>query len=693
MITDDISDLLQLGLSKRVYNAIWRNGIDSIGFLAALDSEELLKIKGLGEKGLAEISDKLTKYLELHPYLIQNREHIGEEDIVSQKDQPPKKITRPSIEDILAILSAQHPLELLELPIRPYNALRRAGIDTIEHLVLMNEDGLLEVRNLGEKSLRIIQDELRMYLEHHPLPKEYADLVDQYKSSQLVKLPLADTSNTVQAVQSTLLIEPTLLDRASCLPLDSISIARLAISEYLHHESFSYKIESVSDLIQIPVDKFKDAKPIQKRVRWYIDWLLTQPEIVWEEEIKGDNLSPVYTVALEETPLDGFVADWFAVLTYREQQIIYGRYGLLRGKVLTLEQLGDQFGVTRERIRQIQKRAEGKLKKPINFQKIRPLTELFHYELVGAGGFINAQQLKERLCKILWVGEVDPLGVANLIFELDNSSEHLKGLYGREDKDLSLTQIKGIQKYLAVALEQERAPLITSRLITKFKGMRFYQEHADEFDDATIEACLESHPKLRLKGELWYLKKRGWLSLSGIIQALRQIGEPAHYKTITEQTNALLPANLHRIPHNIHAELGRRPDIFVRVGQGIFGLVEWGLSDDGCVANAAYRILIEAGKPLHHEVITDSVLETWRVSPGSVYAALSLDERFINIGNGIYWIRDIDLPEASRDFGDLFGTKLVQRQKEIEHWDNGVEYDTHDEVDLLRDMGTDFFGG
>jgi DNA-directed RNA polymerase sigma subunit (sigma70/sigma32) len=50
-------------------------------------------------------------------------------------------------------------------------------------------------------------------------------------------------------------------------------------------------------------------------------------------------------------------------LTYREKRILELRFGLTDGKPHTLEEIGREFGVTRERIRQIESIALGKLRR------------------------------------------------------------------------------------------------------------------------------------------------------------------------------------------------------------------------------------------------------------------------------------------------------------------------------------------
>jgi DNA-directed RNA polymerase subunit alpha len=45
-------------------------------------------------------------------------------------------------------------LDTLNLSVKTYNYLKRAGIDTVENLCDMTEDDMMRVRNLGRKSLQ-----------------------------------------------------------------------------------------------------------------------------------------------------------------------------------------------------------------------------------------------------------------------------------------------------------------------------------------------------------------------------------------------------------------------------------------------------------------------------------------------------------------------------------------------------------
>jgi len=51
-------------------------------------------------------------------------------------------------------------IEDLDLSVRSYNCLKRAGIQTVEELTQKTEEEMMRVRNLGKKSLKEVKDKL-----------------------------------------------------------------------------------------------------------------------------------------------------------------------------------------------------------------------------------------------------------------------------------------------------------------------------------------------------------------------------------------------------------------------------------------------------------------------------------------------------------------------------------------------------
>ena len=88
----------------------------------------------------------LTEHLAL---FINLTEHVqGVEIMVEKEEDKKEKILEMTIEE-------------LDLSVRSYNCLKRAGINTVDELVQRNEEEMMKVRNLGRKSLEEVQQKLQ----------------------------------------------------------------------------------------------------------------------------------------------------------------------------------------------------------------------------------------------------------------------------------------------------------------------------------------------------------------------------------------------------------------------------------------------------------------------------------------------------------------------------------------------------
>ena len=99
-------------------------------------------------------------------------------------------------------------------------------------------------------------------------------------------------------------------------------------------------------------------------------------EIIIEETIVKD--IPVSEVVFEEpveetshTLLREQLLDIMKTLSPREQKVLKMRFGLLDGRPRTLEEVGYEFDVTRERIRQIEAKALRKLRHPSRCKRLK----------------------------------------------------------------------------------------------------------------------------------------------------------------------------------------------------------------------------------------------------------------------------------------------------------------------------------
>src|ERR1700730_12150550 len=83
-------------------------------------------------------------------------------------------------------------------------------------------------------------------------------------------------------------------------------------------------------------------------------------------EIVGDEDARTPFELLRDKNLRDGVSELLEILDDRERRIIFQRFGLDGGKPRTLEEVGQKFGVTRERIRQLQNTALAKLRRALN---------------------------------------------------------------------------------------------------------------------------------------------------------------------------------------------------------------------------------------------------------------------------------------------------------------------------------------
>jgi len=128
--------------------------------------------------------------------------------------------------------------------------------------------------------------------------------------------------------------------------------------------------EEIAAAMEIEVDKVEHIMKIKQDIS-SLDASIRDDE---EESVLADFIEDEDTISPEESAtsqlLKEQVKDMLSALTEREQKIIKLRFGLEDGKQHTLEEVGQEFSVTRERIRQIEAKALAKLRKHKDARKL-----------------------------------------------------------------------------------------------------------------------------------------------------------------------------------------------------------------------------------------------------------------------------------------------------------------------------------
>ncbi|MCH4218385.1 MAG: RNA polymerase sigma factor RpoD [Megasphaera sp.] len=128
--------------------------------------------------------------------------------------------------------------------------------------------------------------------------------------------------------------------------------------------------EEIAEKMEIPVDRVREIMKIaQEPVS------LETPIGEEEDSHLGDFIEDQEAIAPDDAAsfilLKEQIEDVFSCLTDRERKVLYLRFGLKDGRPRTLEEVGQHFNVTRERIRQIEGKALSKLRNWGKREKIK----------------------------------------------------------------------------------------------------------------------------------------------------------------------------------------------------------------------------------------------------------------------------------------------------------------------------------
>ena len=128
--------------------------------------------------------------------------------------------------------------------------------------------------------------------------------------------------------------------------------------------------EEIAEEMKMPVDRVREILKISQEP-------VSLETPIGEEEdshlgdfIQDDNV-PVPADAAAFTLLKEQLIEVLGTLTEREQKVLRLRFGLDDGRARTLEEVGKEFNVTRERIRQIEAKALRKLRHPSRSRKLK----------------------------------------------------------------------------------------------------------------------------------------------------------------------------------------------------------------------------------------------------------------------------------------------------------------------------------
>ena len=152
--------------------------------------------------------------------------------------------------------------------------------------------------------------------------------------------------------------------------VETINKVKKVSSQLLHTNGHEPSAEEISAELDMPVDKVREIMRVaQEPVS--LETPIGEEEDSHLGDFIPDDDAPAPQAAASHTLLKEQLADVLDTLTPREEKVLSLRFGLEDGRSRTLEEVGKEFNVTRERIRQIEAKALRKLRHPSRSKKLK----------------------------------------------------------------------------------------------------------------------------------------------------------------------------------------------------------------------------------------------------------------------------------------------------------------------------------
>jgi hypothetical protein len=320
----------------------------------------------------------------------------------------------------------------------------------------------------------------------------------------------------------------------------------------------------------------------------------------------------------------------------REREIVARRFGLFDRRE-TLEQIGELLGITRERVRQLEKSVIARFKtsamegdlphiKDVETSLLIQLHKMGEAARVSdLSGAVTSENTKTDQSRIVFLATLCP----HLeVIEEDDRYYQAVGVSDVRDAATMKTEIAKIHDAIKAAGEP-----ISIEDAGKAAGIN---------DIAQAAALASISKSLATLNNRWGLVKWPMVNPKNIRDKiyviLKEHGKHMHFNEIAD---AIKKSDFKRkdvTTQAIHNEL-IKDKRFVLIGRGIYALKEWGYKK-GTVADIITEVLREAGEPLHRDEIVKRVLKSRFVKETTILLNLQGKNQFKRVAKATYQLDD-----------------------------------------------------
>lgn len=326
------------------------------------------------------------------------------------------------------------------------------------------------------------------------------------------------------------------------------------------------------------------------------------------------------------------------VLPERAREIIISRYGLgQNNERMTLEAIGNQYGITRERVRQIENHSLSTMRKSAVYDEHTLTFDELEAIINSLGGVVSEddllrhvtdnERIKNHVVFLLELGRN---------FKKKKEDKHLKNRWYIEE-NLHESVDSAIRELYSTLTDEELVAEneIIERFLSHVKDVS-EEYRSDEIAKRWLgvskhidknplgEWGRATSPNVRVKG----MRDYAYL-------VIRRHGSPMHFREVASKIKELFGKSAHIA--TTHNELIKDPR-FVLVGRGLYALREWGYIT-GVVKDVIKKVLLKDG-PLSRDEIIEKVMKERYVKPNTILVNLQDADIFGRDLKGRYFLRD-----------------------------------------------------
>jgi len=322
-----------------------------------------------------------------------------------------------------------------------------------------------------------------------------------------------------------------------------------------------------------------------------------------------------------------------SVLPDRARNVLKKRFGLDSVDRMTLESIGEEYGITRERVRQIENAALNMVRKSEVFEKEEATFNELKGLVVSMGGVVSEQDLLNNISKdkstqnqvhlLLVLGEEFQNYKEDSDFRArwtvdsetaDKVHESLKELYGSLSDEDIIPEGELVAKFLdrlKNVSEEYKNEEILKRWLGLSKGVG---------RNPLGEWGIANSPNINARGMRDYA-----------FLIIRRHGSPMHFTEVAKAITDVFNKKAHVA--TCHNEL-IKDQRFVLVGRGLYALREWGY-EQGVVKEVIRKVLDREG-PLTRAEVIDKVLKERYVKENTIMVNLQDPKFFKKNSTGKY---------------------------------------------------------